>query len=172
MANTYNGSHQLFNLANGLVELLPPSGRNIELSPTDGNASIGEISAGGRAANIVRNRGLPIGMTEGDSQEVSFTITCKHAGAFTDPVQALLLDAVLQTGSYGAETTRDPAGVVFTSNIKLTVVRNALAGYITLYNVRCSLAYAEDAVANTITINGTAYGYTSGGVYTQPVVYS
>lgn len=168
----YAGSHQLFNLVNGLVELLSPSGRNVELSPTDGNAAIGEISPGGRGANVVRNRGLPIGMTDGDSQEVSFTITCKHAGVFTDAVQATMLDALLRTGSFSAEATVDPAGVVATNNIRLGCYRDGLACFVTLYNVRCSVAYAEDATNNTLTINGTAYGYTSGGVYTPPVAYT
>lgn len=168
----YSGSHQLFNLANGLVELLSPSGRNLELAPTDGNATVGEMSADGRSANPVRNRGQMIGMTQGDSLEVSFTITCKHAGVFTDPVQATMLDAILRKGSYSAEGTVDPAGEVDTNNIRITGSRNGLSTMIMLYNVRCTVAYAEDAAANTITISGTAYGYTSGGVTTQPVVYS
>lgn len=168
----YSGSHQLFNMANGIVLLRSPSNRNVELSPGDGNATIGEISPGGRAANQVRNRGLVIGMTQGDSQEVAFSITLKHVGAFTDPVQATLMDAILRTGSFGTEASYDPAGVVPTHNIELTCARNGLSTTITLNNVFCAVAYAEDPAANTLTISGTAYGFASGGVVTLPVVYS
>ncbi len=167
-----SGSHPHIKIANGLVELLSPSGRNLELAPTDGNASVGEMSADGRGANPVRNRGQMIGMTQGDSLEVSFSITCKHAGVFTDPVQATMLDAILRKGSFLTEATVDPAGVVATNNVRITGSRNGLSCVVTLYNVRNLVAYAEDAAANTISITGTAYGYTSGGVTTLPVVYS
>lgn len=168
----YSGSSQLFNLRHGLVTWVGADGVPIELAPGDGDASIGEVSANAREATPVRNRGDVIGMVEGNSQEVSFSITIRHAGPFTDPVARTAVDALLRTGAYSSADTRDPAGIAYTGRIRLDLVRQDRTCRVELHNVRAAIAYAETAEGNTISITGTAYGSSSGGVRTLPVVYS
>lgn len=149
----------LYNNVNMVVLLAFADGFKIELGPGNGDESIGEISPGGRSASPVRNRGAFIGLVDGDSQEVSFSITLHATGPLSSTSTGRPLNAILKTGYYEAKETVDPAGTVHTNNIECYGQRRTGESFgITLYNVRMSLAYASAAEGNTLSITGTAYG--------------
>jgi hypothetical protein len=77
------------------------------------------------------------------------------------------MDAILGTGHYSGETTADPGGVVWTGDVVVVVNRSGSVDTFTLNNCRLVVDYAEAQEANTLTINGTAYGK---GSSERPVV--
>lgn len=159
----------LYNNRNVIVLLVFADGDKIELGPGTGDESIGEISAGGRAAVKILNRGAFIGMVETEDQEVSFSITLHLVGPITSDSTGRPLDALLKTNFYEGKQTVDPAGVVHTGNIEVLGTRSTGDSYqVSLYNVRFNVASASSPEGNSLTVSGIAYG---DGVH-LPVVYS
>lgn len=159
----------LYNNVNMVVLLAFADTTKIELGPGNGDESVGEISPGGRSASPVRNRGAFLGLVDGDSQEVSFSVTLHATGPLSSSTTGRPLNAILKTGFYEAKETVDPAGTVHTNNIEIYGQRRTGESFgVSLYNVRMSLAYASSAEGNTLSITGTAYG---DGVH-LPVEYS
>lgn len=168
----YTGSNKAINLRHGLVTWVLPSGDEVALEPTDGDLTISEISADAREEVPVMNRGDVIALVEGNSEQATFSLTLRHAGVWTDGVFVTAKDAILRTGSLASTDTVDPGGVVYTGTIRATYIRPGLAPQrATLNNVRAKIGYGDASEGNTLSITGTAYGYTSGGVRVLPVTY-
>ena len=141
--------------------------KSVDLGPGEGNFSISALEGGMVEAIPVMDRGTFDELVEGDDKAITWSITVHHDATLTNGAATRVMDAILGTGYYSGETTADPGGVVWTGDVVVTVTRSGSVDTFALNNCRLLVDYAEAQDANTLTINGTAYGK---GSSERPVV--
>ena len=140
------------------------------IGPGAGNLTHSEIQAGCVEAQPLYNRGTFVEMTEGQQQSVDFSIEIWQDGKVTGASGATAspMDVIMKKGDFVAATTTDPGGVVHAGTLVAVLTRSGVTSTLTITNIRGKASWGEDAVANKISISGTAYG--TGSVL--PLVWS
>jgi hypothetical protein len=124
------------------------------IGPGPGDFTFDGLEEGGVEALPLYDRGSFLELVIGDDKQISWSATIYVDG---DQTGASVLDAVLKSGDWASATTQDPGGVVFTSDVLVTVTRGATTNTYTLNNCRTIAKFTESKEGNTWAFSGTCY---------------
>ncbi len=135
----------------------------VTLTETGSGLSVEGLEEGLSEVVPVYYRGVFSELVKGQDKTITGSIELVQDGQLTHATTKKILDAVLKTGAFAAGATRDPGGVVWTSDIEWTGTRNGVSSAFRLRNCRLVANFSEGAdPGNKITINYTAYGTGAG----------
>lgn len=148
----------VFNLRHVASVKFKTSAKSCTFSPGGKEFSIEGLEEGGIEAIALIVDGDFYEWLPGAQTEKTFSTTVFHEGELTDGSTATLYDALMKTGSFAADTTIDPGGLVWTGNIEIILTRGAVSVTVTLPNVRLNLNYIASLQGNTMPVSGRWYG--------------
>ncbi len=143
------------------VKFVDGTGTPLEktIGPGPGDFTFDGIEEGGTEAVPVYSRGDFLELVYGDEKQITGSGTIYVDG---DQTGSSVIDAALKTGgTWASGVTKDPGGVVWTTDIVVTETRGATTNTYTFSNCRTVVKWTEGKEGNTLSFSFTCYnGFT------------